>query len=107
MYSSSFRIETRASMLVCIICCAFHASDPNFSLYYFEILFSCVQGPKLLASFCCGCKEGDDSSAMDENTSESDFQNFRIILQGLADCVASCGGGLLVSLPRKILILSI
>ncbi|CAJ1931024.1 unnamed protein product [Sphenostylis stenocarpa] len=52
-------------------------------------------GPKLLAAFCCGCREGGDSNAMDENESTSDFQNFKIILQGLSDCVASHRGGLL------------
>lgn len=61
------------------------------------MLFSCVQGPKLLATFCCGCKEGDNSSAMDDNASALDFQIFKFILQGLADCVVSHGSGLLVS----------
>ena len=44
---------------------------------------------------------------MDDNAAVSDFKNFEIILQGLADCVASHGGGLLVSLLAKTLILSI
>ncbi|KAH1234525.1 hypothetical protein GmHk_09G026708 [Glycine max] len=52
-------------------------------------------GPKLLAAFCCGCKERDDSSAMDDNDLALHFQNFKIILQGLSDCVASCRGGIL------------
>ncbi|RDY04266.1 hypothetical protein CR513_12035, partial [Mucuna pruriens] len=54
-----------------------------------------VPSPKLLVAFCCGCKEGDGSSAMDDNEFASDFQNFKIILQGLSDCVASHRGGLL------------
>lgn len=60
-----------------------------------------------MATFCCSCKEGESSSAMDDNAAVSDFKNFEIILQGLADCVASHGGGLLVSLLAKTLILSI
>jgi len=68
-----------------------------------ELLFSRIEGPKLLAAFCYGCKEGDDSSAMDKNESTSDFQNFKIIFQGLSDCVASHRVGLLVSLLSKIL----
>ncbi|XP_061343097.1 protein SENSITIVE TO UV 2 [Gastrolobium bilobum] len=59
-----------------------------------RLLYLVLNCPKLLATFCCGCKEGDDSSAMDDSASASDFQNFKIILQGLADCVASNGGGL-------------
>jgi len=75
----------------------------TFLYVFFELLFSRIQGPKLLAAFCCGCKEGDDSSAMDKNDSTSDLQNFKIILQGLSDCVASHRVGLLVCLLSKIL----
>jgi len=59
-----------------------------------------------LATICCGCKEGDtdSSSATEDNASASDFQNFKIILQRLADCVASHGGGLPVCLLRLCLI---
>lgn len=60
-----------------------------------RLLYLVLNCPKLLAAFFCGCKEGDDSSAMDGNKFASDFQNFKIILQGLSDCVASHRGGLL------------
>ncbi|KAK7367026.1 hypothetical protein VNO80_09032 [Phaseolus coccineus] len=60
-----------------------------------RFLYLVLNCPKLLAAFCYGCKEGDDSSAMDKNESTSDFQNFKIILQGLSDCVASHRVGLL------------
>lgn len=75
----------------------------TFLYVFFELLFSRIQGPKLLAAFCCGCKEGDASSAMNENESTSDFQYFKIILQGLSDCVAPHRSGLLVCLLSKIL----
>ncbi|KAH1161050.1 hypothetical protein GYH30_000108 [Glycine max] len=60
-----------------------------------RLLYLVLNCPKLLAAFCCGCKEGDDSSAMDVNGLALHFQNFKIILQGLSDCVATCRGGLL------------
>ncbi|ESW30207.1 hypothetical protein PHAVU_002G133700 [Phaseolus vulgaris] len=60
-----------------------------------RLLYLVLNCPKLLAAFCYGCKEGDDSSAMDKNESTSDFQNFKIILQGLSDCVTSHRVGLL------------
>ncbi|KAK2373723.1 protein SENSITIVE TO UV [Trifolium repens] len=60
-----------------------------------KLLYLVLNCPKLLATFCCGCKEGDSRSAIDDNASASDFQNFQMILEGLDDCVASCGGGLL------------
>ncbi|GAU49031.1 hypothetical protein TSUD_236880 [Trifolium subterraneum] len=60
-----------------------------------RLLYLVLNCPKLLATFCCGCKEGDSKSAMDDNASASDVQNFQNILEGLDDCVASCGGGLL------------
>ncbi|CAL0331611.1 unnamed protein product [Lupinus luteus] len=61
-----------------------------------KLLYLVLNCPEHLATFCCGCKEGDGSSAMDHNTSISEFENFKIILQGLADCVvASHGSGLL------------
>ncbi|CAJ2647094.1 unnamed protein product [Trifolium pratense] len=67
-----------------------------------RLLYLVLNCPKLLATFCCGCKEGDSKSAMEDNASSSDFQNFQIILEGLADCVASCGGGLLeLKISRK------
>ncbi|KAL5099885.1 hypothetical protein RYX36_004212 [Vicia faba] len=59
-----------------------------------RLLYLVLNCPKLLATFCCGCKEEDSSSAVDDNASVSNFQNFNIILRGLADCVASHGGGL-------------
>ncbi|CAL5188425.1 unnamed protein product [Lathyrus oleraceus] len=58
-----------------------------------RLLYLVLNCPKLLATFCCGCKE-DSSSTVDDNTSVSNFQIFNIILRGLADCVASHGGGL-------------
>ncbi|KAL3000064.1 hypothetical protein AAZX31_09G192300 [Glycine max] len=60
-----------------------------------RLLYLVLNCPKLLAAFCCGCKERDDSSAMDDNDLALHFQNFKIILQGLSDCVASCRGGIL------------
>ncbi|KAK2427580.1 protein SENSITIVE TO UV [Trifolium repens] len=60
-----------------------------------RLLYLVLNCPKLLATFCCGCKEGDSKSAIDDNASASDFQNFQMILKGLADCVAFCEGGLL------------
>ncbi|KAG2376439.1 uncharacterized protein HKW66_Vig0154070 [Vigna angularis] len=60
-----------------------------------RLLYLVLNCPKLLAAFCCGCKEGDASSAMNENESTSDFQYFKIILQGLSDCVAPHRSGLL------------
>ncbi|XP_027362860.1 uncharacterized protein LOC113870469 [Abrus precatorius] len=62
-----------------------------------RLLYLVLNCPKLLVTFCCGCKEGDDSSAMNDNESASDFQNFKVILEGLADCVASHRGGLLLN----------
>ena len=55
----------------------------------------CVKGPKLLATFCCGCKEGE--CTMGDNASTSGPPQFNIILQGLADCVASHGSVLQVT----------
>lgn len=60
-----------------------------------RLLYLVLNCPKLLAAFCCGCKEGDDSSSMDGNEFASDIQIFKIILQGLSDCVVSHRGGLL------------
>ncbi|KAL2348854.1 hypothetical protein Fmac_002854 [Flemingia macrophylla] len=60
-----------------------------------RLLYLVLNCPKLLAAFCCGCKEGDNSSVMDDNEFASDIQNFKIILQGLSDCVASNRGGIL------------
>ncbi|WJX56243.1 hypothetical protein P8452_41916 [Trifolium repens] len=60
-----------------------------------RLLYLVLNCPKMLATFCCGCKEGDSKSAIDDNASASDFQNFQMILKGLADCVAFCEGGLL------------
>ncbi|OIV94426.1 hypothetical protein TanjilG_25488 [Lupinus angustifolius] len=59
-----------------------------------KLLYLVLNCPEHLATFCCGCKEGD--GATDDNACTSEFQNFKIILQGLADCViASHGSGLL------------
>ncbi|KAK7407112.1 hypothetical protein VNO78_08755 [Psophocarpus tetragonolobus] len=62
-----------------------------------RLLYLVINCPKLLAAFCCGCKEGDDSNAMDDDDNDlaSDIQNFKIILQGLSDCMSSHRGGLL------------
>ncbi|XP_057448701.1 protein SENSITIVE TO UV 2 [Lotus japonicus] len=59
-----------------------------------RLLYLVLNCPKLLARFCCGCKEGDDSVATEESSTSSDFQNYKIILQRLAECVVSAGGGL-------------
>ncbi|KAF7829171.1 uncharacterized protein G2W53_020335 [Senna tora] len=63
----------------------------NHALRLLHLLLNC---PKLLVTFCCGCKEGECTSAMDDKASASDSSKFNIILQGLADCVASHGSGL-------------
>ncbi|KAL1315802.1 protein SENSITIVE TO UV 2-like isoform X1 [Arachis hypogaea] len=60
-----------------------------------RLLYLALNCPNLLATFCCGCREGESTSAMDGHASVSDFKDFGTILQGLGDCVASCGGGLL------------
>ncbi|XP_028247519.1 uncharacterized protein LOC114425004 isoform X2 [Glycine soja] len=67
-----------------------------------RLLYLVLNCPKLLAAFCCGCKERDDSSAMDDNDLALHFQNFKIILQGLSDCVASCRGGILLSVEASL-----
>ncbi|CAK8540291.1 unnamed protein product [Lathyrus sativus] len=59
-----------------------------------RLLYLVLNCPKLLATFCCGCKKEDSSSDVDDNASVSNFQIFNTILRGLADCVASHGGGL-------------
>ncbi|MED6114540.1 hypothetical protein PIB30_081207 [Stylosanthes scabra] len=60
-----------------------------------KLLYLVLNCPNLLATFCCGCREGESTSAMDGHASVSDFEDFGTILQGLGDCLASCGGGLL------------
>lgn len=59
-----------------------------------RLLYLILNCPKLLVTFSCGCKEGECASAMDDNASTSGSLKFNIILQGLADCVASHGSGL-------------
>ncbi|XP_028786029.1 uncharacterized protein LOC114741951 [Neltuma alba] len=66
-----------------------------------RLLYLLLNCPKLLVTFCCGCKEGECASAMDDNTSTSGSPKFNIILQGLADCVASHGSGLQVLKLRR------
>ncbi|KAK4252691.1 hypothetical protein QN277_014435 [Acacia crassicarpa] len=59
-----------------------------------RLLYLLLNCPKLLVNFCCGCKEGECASAVDDNASTSGSLKFNSILQGLADCVASHGSGL-------------
>ncbi|KAJ7943895.1 putative Dimerizations protein [Quillaja saponaria] len=65
-----------------------HVKKHTLQLLY--LLLSC---PKVLVTFCSGCKEG-EQGAVDDNACTSNSQRFKTILQGLADCVACHGNGI-------------
>ncbi|KAL5552269.1 hypothetical protein UlMin_002445 [Ulmus minor] len=60
-----------------------------------KLLYLLLNCPKLLVTFCCVCTEGESTCLMDNMAKDSSaLQKFTSTLQGLADCIASCGNGL-------------
>ncbi|KAK6251554.1 hypothetical protein SCA6_005559 [Theobroma cacao] len=57
------------------------------------------EGPKLVVTFCCGCTVAAGADTDKENTAA--FQEFTLILQGLADCIACSGNSLQALELRK------
>ncbi|GLU05357.1 hypothetical protein SLE2022_224590 [Rubroshorea leprosula] len=72
-----------------------------------QLLYLLLNCPKLLVTFCSEFSGGESVSAANDNyQSNSSFKVFSMILEGLADCIACCGNGLLdLELQRNAIIL--
>ncbi|XP_017972832.1 PREDICTED: uncharacterized protein LOC18606848 isoform X1 [Theobroma cacao] len=66
------------------------------AVHTLHLLLNC---PKLVVTFCCGCTVAAGADTDKENTAA--FQEFTLILQGLADCIACSGNSLQALELRK------
>lgn len=58
-----------------------------------RLILCLIEGPKILVTFNSGCKEGEGDAPVDGDVRP---QKFVEVLQGLADCLACSGNGILV-----------
>lgn len=64
-------------------------------------LYLLLNCPKLVVTFCSGCKMVPSAGAANDEENNAAFQGFTMILEGLADCIACYGNSLQALELRK------